>query len=222
MVNKINKNMNVTFLHNVFDRHETLLETINKERELYPKSKVHIAYNYKELDMSKLSTFDEIKFYYFSQSTHKIGCTNGFLLSIKESLIDNSKVYFFSHDDVSISNPNIFKDNIDLISSGKYDIICRKPINIYGDKYFMMEGVFMSRKVVEKFSKINLLENETKIPKDIKGSHSPEVYLAELILNSNFKYKVFEFDHESKEYNNTLSKTLGLHHKNIGKRGWKD
>lgn len=220
--------MDIIFAHNVYNRHITLLETIKKEKLYFPNAKIIVAYNNKSLDLSefqKLPFKNDITFIYFKEETHKIGCANGFIHSVGKAVESDANVIFFSHDDVSINHDNIdiFKKNIELIENGDYNVICRTPKNNYGNNYYMMEGVFMCRKSIRNFFKIRPpFSHEEDIPKDIRGSISPEVFLYNF-LNRGLKIKCTPYDNSSDLiYNKQLGETLGIYHKNIGVRGWTD
>lgn len=221
--------MDIVFVHNVYNRPKTLIKTMIKEKSYYPNSKIVVAYNSKihiKPKMFKhLDFFNDIEFVFFPQDTHKIGCTNGFILGLKTAKKYDSKVVVFSHDDVFISKKHfkVFKNNIELIISGKYDVICRTPEHNYGNNYYMMEGIFMNKvKIDNIIDGVKIYQKENQIPKDIRGSISPEVFLFRLFNNANLNIKTTKYDNYSKNYNDLLGQMMGFHHLNIGKRGWKE
>jgi hypothetical protein len=216
--------MKISFAHNVYNRKFTLLKTIQKNKKIFPDSEVSVAYNY-PIELSIFENISNLKFHYFKDTTHKIGCSNGFIISIK-NLKEIPDVIFFSHDDVRIADgyEKIFLDNCNKILTQKHDIICRKPKYNYGDNYYMMEGVFMNgNKIKEIINKIPIFKNENDIPKDIRKSISPEVFLYELFSNKKLNIKVEEYNNKNQNmYNNYLAETMGLEHLNIGIRGWNE
>jgi hypothetical protein len=216
--------MNISFAHNVYNRKFTLLKTIQKNKNLFPNAEVSVAYNY-PIELSIFKDINNLHFHHFKDTTHKIGCSNGFIISIN-NLKNIPDVIFFSHDDVRIADgyEKIFLENCNDIISQKYDVICRKPKYNYGDNYYMMEGVFMNgKKIKELIKNISTFKNENDIPKDIRKSMSPEVFLYNFFSNKKLNVKVEEYDNRNQNmYNNYLAETMGLEHLNIGIRGWNE
>ncbi len=214
--------MNVIFAHNVHDRYNTLYETIAIEKQYFNDSKIIVAHN-TEL-INTCSRINNIEFIKFDQKEHKIGCVNGLILSAKKSLEYDYDVLIFSHDDVRI-NPNhinIVMNNINDIKNGTFDIICRSPESEWGDNYYMMEVIYMSRSaVVEIFQNREIILNENEIPKDVKNSISPEVYLNNIFKISKSNINNVKYQHTLVDYNETLGKLMGYHHLNAGVRGWR-
>lgn len=221
--------MKILFAHNVYNRHKTLRETIKMEKLHFRDSISIIGYN-AESPVNDLRGFENIELVKFEGLTHKIGCTNGCIATIKAALKHSPDVIIFSHDDVSINSSSegalaAFTKNVDLISNGQYDAICRKPLPItsFGDSYYLMECFFISKKGAENtFGKIDLYKNESNISKDSRGSISPEVFLYETMNNKNLNILEKTYIHTLDNYNNTLSELMGFTHKNAGDRGWKD
>jgi hypothetical protein len=218
--------MKVIFAHNVFDRPKTLLATIKKEKELFPDAKVCVAYNNAEISKS----FHEfqglnVDFIYFNQKYHKIGCTNGAFHSIYMAIKNSPDIIVFSHDDVYLSNPNVFVKNISEIKQG-CDFIGRVPGNLpdIGKEYVMMETMYFSldgaKKIYENFKPFSF---EDEIERDLRGSISPEVNMYNLVKNLERK-KLIEYEHgnDPDHYNKVLDEILGYTHLNIGKRAWKE
>lgn len=221
--------MNIIFVHNVFDRPKTLHETISKEKKYFPQAKIIIAYNNKNIDFSLLKNayyWNDVECIYFKHETHKIGCANGFILGVQRAITKDCDVIFFSHDDVSINENhlNVFKDNLTRIYDKSFDVICRSPMNNYGTNYYMMEGIFISRNKAEQvLENVKIYEDEKLIPKDVRNSISPEVFLYNLLNQKDVKIQNHIYDNSSdNQYNEQLGATLGVYHKNIGLRGWKD
>jgi hypothetical protein len=162
---------------------------------------------------------------YFNQKEHKIGCTNGFIKSI-QALEETPDIIFFSHDDVRIKNgfENIFIENCNKIISGQYDVICRKPKFLYGENYYMMEGIFLNGKKIYNILKdFPIFTDEKFIPKDIRNKNSPEVFIYNLITSNKLKVEVIEYNNlNENEYNKYLNNTMGIEHLNYGKRGWNE
>jgi hypothetical protein len=222
--------MKIVFTHNVYNRFKTLKDTILIEKKYYPNAIISVAYNDKFINIfQEISNFSIIE---FGEKSHKIGCINGCILSIKEILNTDFDVIVFSHDDVRI-NENFIKTvqgHINDIITGRYDIICRMPEE-WGDNYYMMEVFYLSKKAAMKlFSKIEPLKDENLIPKDLNGSISPEVWLYNLFNNSDLKINEIRFPLKirnaqeaiKRNYNKVLAENLGYHHLNTGKRGWTD
>jgi hypothetical protein len=220
--------MKIVFVHNVYNRPKTLLETIQKEIKHFPESEFVIAYNNDiNIDTFKQQTFgSRVHPIYFTQRPHKIGCVNGFALGVKKALSLHPDVIIFSHDDVSISEDyiDVYKHNISLVGDGCYDIVCRSPKFNYGTNYFMMEGIFMNGsfiKVIE--TVLNPIKEESQIPKDIRNSYSPEVFLFNCFNNKTTKILNHQYDNSSDTfYNKQLGEKMGMYHKNIGIRGWNE
>lgn len=221
--------MRIVFVHNVFDRPKTLHETISKEKKYFPQAKIIIAYNNENIDFSLLKSsnyWNDVECIYFKHETHKIGCANGFILGVQRAITKDCDVIFFSHDDVSINVQflDVFQKNLTRIYDKSFDVICRSPKNNYGTNYYMMEGIFISRNKAEHLLKnVKIYEDEKLIPKDVRNSISPEVFLYNLLNKSNVKIQNFIYDNSSDiYYNYILGETMGIYHKNIGLRGWKD
>ncbi len=213
--------MKLAFAHNVYNRPKTLNETIRIERELYPDSTISVAYNNCIIENHFLSG---IKYIYYPQESHKIGCTNGFILSIRNIIDSDFDVCCFSHDDVRISNINVFKRNLDFILNNEFDIICRTPGGDFGNKYIMMECVFFNKKTIVKiFENLKPFNNEFEIPVDHRGSISPEVWFGNLLYDSGLKMKLYITPEVKQEYyNSMLNEIMGFEHLNSGIRGWDD
>jgi len=217
--------MRLAFCHNTFDRPNTLIQTIKVEKELFQDSIISVAYNNKRLiDFFRNNNYPSVinKYIYFEQEPHKIGCVNGLILSIQQILDQDFDICIFSHDDVYINREyiDIFNKNINDIYNGYYDIICRSPEKL--GNYIMMESIFFSKNAVTKlFNNIKTLNDENEIDRDMRGSLSPEVWLANLInSNNNLNKNIIKYNHEDPEYNKILGSLLGTYHKNIGMRGW--
>jgi len=215
--------MKIAFAHNVYNRLKTLRETILIEKKIFPESHVSVACNDVFVNIFQdISNFSVVS---FNEKPHKIGCVNGLILSIQNILNQDFDVLIFSHDDVRINlnNVDIVKSHINDILTNKYDVICRKPIENWGDNYYLMEVIIMSKSAAIKlFSTLMPLSHESQISKDIKDSISPEVYLYELLNNKDLKINEVKYAHETLTYNNTLSNTMGFIHLNAGDRGWRD
>ena len=214
--------MKVAFAHNVFDRYVTLKDTIDIENQLFPDSSISVANN-GEMTNNTFQNMKNVKIVNFHQKTHKIGCVNGCILSLQQLLKEDLDVIVFSHDDVSINMDYIttVSQHLENIYNGTYDVICRKPSSIFGDNYYMMEVFYVSQNAaIEIFSNLTIFNEENKIPLDIRGSISPEVWLYSMFVNKNLKIKEITF--EQNEYNKQLGEQMGYKHKNAGLRGWKD
>lgn len=218
--------MKIVFAHNVYNRFQTLKNTISAERNHFPDSKIAVAHN--DTFKNIFTEFNDIQFIEFGEKPHKIGCVNGCILSIQQLMNTDFDVLIFSHDDVSIININVVNKHIEDIISGKYDVICRKPLSYNGlteifGGYYMMETVYFSKNAVLKlFTDIKTLKDENEIPTPISGgSISPEVWFYKLINNKELKINEIRFDIHA-NYNDNLSQQMGYFHKNIGLRGWND
>jgi len=223
--------MKIVFCHNVYNRFNTLKETIDIEKKLYPDSICVVGYN----DQSPESIFigyKNIEFLKFPGITHKIGCTNGFIATVKAAIKYSPDVIIFSHDDVSISSREIVEKNIEEIYNNDkellflpYDVICRKPMpeELYGYEYYMMEAVFMSLNAAEIMTnKLEYYDREENLPRDVRGSLSPEKFLWLLFQTNRLMVKEKRYIHQLENYNKTLSDAMGFTHKNVGERGWID
>jgi hypothetical protein len=86
-----------------------------------------------------------------------------------------------------------------------------------------MEVFFINGRYANKvFENLKPLNDELEIPKDLRGSISPEVYFHEIINKVDGNKIVYEYDHSKDGYNKTLGRFMGYHHKNIGFRAWKE
>lgn len=219
--------MRIVFAHNVYNRFKTLEYTVRTEKLMFPDSHSVIAYNVES--PNEILKFDKVELIKFNGVTHKIGCTNGCITAIKGALAYEPDVIVFSHDDVML-NPTqhaiaSFMENINHIVSGIYDVICRKPLptTAFGDKYYLMECFFISKKAAEEtFGTLDEYRREEDISRDARGSISPEVFMYETLNNKNLKILEKTYIHTLDNYNNTLSDLMGFIHKNAGDRGWID
>lgn len=214
--------MKIVFAHNVYDRYKTLKNTIIIEKSLFPEAKISVAHNTERPDI--FSDISNISFIKFNEKSHKIGCVNGCIHSIKNLLKEDFDVLIFSHDDVRINKNKIdtLQSHINDIISRKYDAIFRNPIE-YGKRYYMMEVFLMSKKaVIEVFQNLLPLKYESEIQLDIKNSISPEVWLYDIVSKHNLKINIIEYKLSNVDYNKTLESTFGYNHLNAGYRGWKE
>lgn len=218
--------MNIVFAHNVYTRFQTLYENIQMEKKLFPTSQSIVGYN-ADNPADFLKEFSNVELIKFQGITHKIGCTNGCITTIQAAIKYEPDVIIFSHDDVRI-NPayhNIVLSNIEKITSGKFDAICRKPlpVEVYGQEYYMMEVFFLSKRgAIDAFKNRSIFIDENLIPKDKRGSVSPEVFLYQALHDKKLKIEELGYTHTIDNYNNTLASQLGFVHKNAGQRGWND
>lgn len=218
--------MKIVFAHNVHIRFQTLFETIRIEKKLFPDSHSVIGYNVLSPE-GALATFTNVEALPFPGVTHKIGCTNGCIATIQAALEYNPDVIVFSHDDVMLNSNkvNVFNEKARLIADGEFDAICRRPLPVdtYGKEYYLMEAFLLSKKAAEEvFGNLQFYPNEDQIPRDARGSISPEVFLYQVLNSKNIKIKEEGYIHTLDGYNETLSNTLGFIHKNAGSRGWTD
>ena len=214
--------MKIVFAHNVYNRLKTLKDTISIEKNIFPDATISVASNNTFINI--FQEFSNFSVVHFNQYEHKIGCVNGCILSIRELLKYDFDVLIFSHDDVRINEQytNVVNSHINSIIENKFDCICRKPLNGYGNNYYLMEIFYLSKEAAIKiFSELNTLKNESEIPLDIKGSISPEVLLFQMINKHNIKINEVVYVHDD-NYNETLGKTMGFYHVNAGERGWID
>ncbi len=220
--------MKTAFAHNVYDRFITLKNTVDIENRLFPDSDVSIACNSGLVLGGIFREYSNIRAVNFNEKPHKIGCVNGCILSIRQLLENDFDVLIFSHDDVSINEAyvDIVKQNINSVANGEFDAICRVPENReLGVQYYMMEVFFVSKKVaVDLFKNAGTFTDEKAIPKDKRGSISPEVWLFNQFNGRGLKIKENVFNNEitNNNYNEILGHQMGYYHKNIGIRGWGD
>jgi len=196
------------------------------EKKMFPDSQCVIGYNV-DSPAETLKEFQNIEYLKFPGTTHKIGCSNGCIATINAALKYDPDVIVFSHDDVRI-NPS-FKDtvisNLTKIASGEYDAICRKPlpVDVHGLEYYMMEVFCISKKAATlAFKDRSFFITELTIPRDLRGSISPEVFLYQVLQKKGLKIQEKEYFHTIERYNETLSSQFGFVHKNVGQRGWED
>jgi len=215
--------MRIAFVHNVHNRYKTLLETIKAERELYPDSDIYVMYNLKTINFDLFEGIENIQFFYYTDTTHKLACANGCVLGFKKAIQKEYDVIMFSHDDVRVNKEyvDVLKSNVEMIATGEANVICRKPNNIYGDNYIMMEAFMIDGEYAKQvFSEATTISRENQLPRDVRESLSPEVFLSNIIDSENMIEK--RYHHKIEDYNITLGETMGFYHKNIGIRGWKD
>ena len=219
--------MKLAFLHNVYNRYPTLEYNVNLHSKYFPSADTYIMYNLKSYEDTALYLDPKIKSKYFSNTEHKLGCMNGFIFGIKETLNKEYDVVIFSHDDVYINEPyiDVIQDKIQLIYSNSYSFIGRRPLtdghhNTYGKDYLMMESLYLNGNYTkESFPHLKPLTSEKEMKKDKRNNISPESHL-HFLLDSNGL--IINYDHKLEDYNKTLGETLGFYHKNAGARGWND
>lgn len=218
--------MKLAFVHNVHNRYQTLEYNVNLHSKYFPSADTYIMYNLKSYEDTALYLDSKIKSKYFPNTEHKLGCMNGFIFGIKETLNKEYDVVIFSHDDVYINESyiDVVQDKIQLIYSNSYSFIGRRPLtngnyNIFGKDYLMMECLYLHGNYVkESFSPLKPLSSEKQLI-DSKNRISPEWYLYTLLDSNGL---IIDYDHKLKDYNETFGKTLGFYHKNAGERGWTD
>jgi len=215
--------MNIGFAHNVHKRLQILKETILIEKELFPECYTSVAYN--DLFINIFNEINNVEFTKFNDNTHKIGCTNGSVLSVKPLLDKPVDIIIFSHDDVKINKDylSVLMNHIDNILNKNYDIVCRNPKNFYGSNYYMMVALIMSKEAAIKiFEKQETITKEEDLPRDFFTSLSPEVWLFNIINDKNLNIKVIPYENKNDdhEYNKNLGEAMGYYHINAGKRGW--
>jgi hypothetical protein len=222
--------MKISFAHNVYDRPHRLRKTIEIERSLFPFSKIYVAYNHPRISQYFEIFKDlDVNFFYFAQQTHKIGCVNGAYFSVSMAMQDNPDVVIFSHDDVYISNPEVFTKHLNDIIGGKFDFIGRIPGNLpdIGREYMMMEAMLFSNSGARSIYKnFKPFADEFTIERDLRGSISPEVNMYNIVTKSLPEDRIcaYLYNHENDPvlYNESLNDNLGFTHENIGMRGWKE
>lgn len=223
-----NSEIKVAFAHNVYNRFKTLGDTISLERQYFPNCQQSIACN-SMVNKNFFDGFENLEVKYFIETPgHKIGCTNGMLLSCNMALQHDFDVLVFSHDDVSINSKfyDVVKKHINSVFINEYDMVCRNP-SWLGDNILMMEVVFMNRKAVERlFSEIKLLENIKEIGyykhENVKeNTISPEYWFYKRLEGTDLKTNIIKFGLDKPD-DEEISRDMGYFHLNNGKRGWKD
>jgi hypothetical protein len=219
----VNNNIKILFIHNVHTRYKTLLNNLELEKKHFPNSNSYVLYNQSDIDFNMFKHLSNVKFIFFNYPSHKLGCTNACTIGIQEAIKSNYDVIVFSHDDVMINGDylSVVNQNIELIYSKKFDSIFRRPNSLYGNRYAMMEIFYISGDYADlKFRNSKLIENENDLPKDYRGSPSPEVFLYEALEGGN--NKILNYEQELSNYNTVLGELLGYTHKNYGIRNWKE
>lgn len=213
----------VIFCHNVYDRFNMLEQNIRLEKSYFPESKTIVGYNDKfptEIAKQNLTT----SIFRFTGKSHKIGCTNAVISTLKEAYQYNPSCVIFSHDDVliNIDQINEVKENIKKIESG-YDVVIRKPNDCFEDTYYLMDVFYLSKKAIEKvFLNYKLFVYEQDIPRTNDGtSISPEVWLYKMLNSVELNKSVIDYSHLKFDYNEILGKQMGYVHIKYGERGWK-
>ena len=224
---KYHKPIRLAFVHNVYNRYKTLEYNINLHTKYFPKADTYVMYNLESYEDTILYSNQNIKSKYFPNTEHKLGCMNGFILGVKETLYKEYDVVIFSHDDVYINEPyiDVIQNNIKLINSHPYNFIARRPVidesyDTYGENYLMMEVIYLNGNYVKDISpQLNPLISNAEMKRDNRNSLSPESHLYSLL---NTEGLIIDYDHKLEGYNEILGETLGFYHKNIGIRGWND
>ena len=220
--------MKVAFAHNVHDRFKTLTETINAERKFFPESDVFVAANSYVNDIAFHQQKNMTLKYFLETPQHKIGCTNGMMITCNMALEKEFDVLIFSHDDVRLKPEyfDVVMNHINSVFNNEYDIVYRNP-GWLGDDIAMMEIVYMNRKAVETlFSNIVLLKDESEIGYYVCGktnSISPEFWFYNRVKNTNLNSRVIKFGVDNGERDDEeICRDMGYFHINNGIRGWKD
>lgn len=178
------------FLHNTYNRPNTVIKHSLLEKAIFTESKHIIVYNNKDIDFEN----NDFNCYYFGENMgHKAGSLNAVLSGIK-IIIDNfnildDDIIIFSHDDIYLSNENKFKSFLNKIN--EHDFIARRcisekftPDNC--NHYIMMEtflinGV-LSKKITQNYIINSITENDLLLDK--RESHCPEMSFGKIILNN--------------------------------------
>jgi len=214
-----------------------LEKNIKLEKLYFPESKTIIGYNDKfptEIAKQNITT----SIFPFHGKTHKIGCTNAVISTLKEAYTYNPSCVIFSHDDVLINMnyDHVVRENIKKIENG-YDVVIRKPNDCFEDTYYLMDVFYLSKNAIEKiFLNYNVFLNENDIPRTNDGnSVSPEVWLFKMLNSVDLNKNVIDYSHVTnkdgevmndnskviEQYNQLLGEQMGYVHIKYGERGWK-
>jgi len=124
---------------------------------------------------------------------HKIGCTKGFFktLGMSQDFCNRTGIIpdaiVFSHDDVSISNFDLFKKALDRT---KKDIYFREIINdrfsLNNKTYAVFDSIILKPSAYKKvnFNDVKIPSHEKFLPKDKRKSPCPEIFIGDFIKNN--------------------------------------
>lgn len=124
---------------------------------------------------------------------HKIGCTKGFFktLGMSQDFYNKTGItpdaIVFAHDDVSISNFNLFEK---ALNNTTKDIYFREIINdrfsLSNKTYTVFDSIILRPSVYKKvnFNNVKVPEHEKFLPKDKRKSPCPEIFVGDFIKNN--------------------------------------
>lgn len=178
------------FAHNTFNRPFTLKKTINIEKRNFPNARFIITYNSLKIksEIEELcgNNEDNTFIYYIGENKgHKLGSINCVMsaLSYAYDIANDNEYIVFSHDDVYLSNINIFNEKLKILNM--YDFVGRKYIgnkhNINNENYVMLESFIINENVVSKIIRNYNHNCIDKLPTDNRGSLCPEIYFGDLL-----------------------------------------
>ena len=224
---------NVIFIHNVFNRNNTLLKTIKYEKKELLNS-IFIIIMHKDHDKNSLDLLlkkHDINSIIISADLlgHKKGCLNSFIIGLKYVLENQlNGTIIFSHDDVYLKNPKIFHSNLRILNESKnISFILKNTFWKEQIDLFSFECIYLKNSLLKIiYDDLVEINEENDIPKDpITKSPSPELWLTNLFKSkeiSGIIHNVYEQDLiPIYKYNIFLTNALGYHHKNIGSRYWR-
>ena len=225
------KKRDLIFIHNVFNRFDTLIKTINSEIIFFPSS-IFIIVMHQDHDEKPLLNLLKknglkAKILKSELSGHKKGCLNAFIKGLKyvhENQINGNII--FSHDDVYLKSIKSVNTNLQTLNSSKECFYILKNTIIKEFEYFSIECIYLKTEIINKIiNDLILFKTENDIPIDpIYNSPSPELWVKNLIYKYGITGKIFNLHHEDiiplYRYNKHLVSTLGYYHKNIGSRNW--
>lgn len=219
----------IIFAHNSHNRPNTLRKNVIIEKAYFPDSECYLSITdnggieedfFKDLEKTKIiKTFG---------NTWQLGCVNCFYSVIsKISEEHDDAIVIFSHDDIYLKNYDRVEKVIDRMLNEEIPFIVRRPKRHWGERYFMMETVYLRlskiKHIFTPFS-LSLFPNQNYIVKDNQGNISAEAWLHSKLCDLKDGV-VIEYEHINSsldEINAQQVDSLGYEHLNFGKHAWKE
>lgn len=214
----------VIFAHNTHDRPKTLFKTIKAETTALGDIKEYVSIT-SNGGLDETIFPKEINILTIPGIYHQINCINAFYALISKICEDyNDGIIIFTHDDVTLIDESVVKNNLKKFTESDLSYIVRRPTN-FGDEYYMMEVVYLRIKNIKKaFLEFTTskLKTVSEIPLDKFNKPSAEVWLAQ-ILKTIPKGKVIDYILNNNDVaNQHLIDNMGFYHINYGIREWKE
>ena len=183
--------MKLFFCHNTHSHNKIFRRTINTHKNMFPDSNFFLFSDGNHIEERSNR---ERAFNYGEKLGHKIGCTTALFkclnmcknFSEKNNIIPDYIV--FSHDDVFVKNKAGF---MRALSGCTKDVYFREVVSprYYrpSRKYVVIDAIIFRPSIYNKidFKKLKIPKNPMDLPRDRRGSLSPEVFVGNVFKKFN-------------------------------------